>query len=205
MPEPVNYQKEQFNRTLFNPLEKNLLKTYPRLLGLFPNEDERPIEEREKLLRYVIALYDPASPLQKEYPELLVRKEMAALLAGFDLAKDEARLVELYSCLDDSVVELIIAYLKIVRNRTWSMIVSIEQTVWEYNLRLLSPISKGDKGDKDLVAAVNMKSKMAEDLGVMNERLDEYLKKFYGDDEDLITNAKKVERITAESVAGVKR
>jgi hypothetical protein len=94
-----------------------------------------------------------------------------------DVLSDNEYLESLYACNDDRETEVIINFLKIVQNRIWAMIVSIEQTIWEYNLRLLSPISKGESDkDKDLVSAVNMKSKMAEDLGIMNDRLDGYLK-----------------------------
>lgn len=187
----MNYTKKDFERCLFNPFEK----VSPRL---------KELSEDEKLLKYVVALYDPQSPLFKDYPELAIRKQTAALVAGYDVIIDNEYLESLYACNNDEETEVVINFLKIVQNRIWAMIVSIEQTIWEYNLRLLSPISKGESDkDKDLVSAVNMKSKMAEDLGIMNDRLDGYLKKFYGDDRLEEKAEVKQLRFNPQSIASV--
>jgi hypothetical protein len=215
----VNYSLQQFSRCLYNPLEKNLIKTYPRLLGLFPNEDERPAAEREKLLRYIIALYDPASPLKKELPDLNIRKQQAAILAGYDLVKDADQLELIYAFMakvqiteegktltvtatDSVLVDVVDGFLKRhIQSRLWAMICSFEQTWWEWNARMMKPVMSLAGKDKDEMQAIQIKSKIAEEMDKLNTKLDEYYDKFYHGDSQLQEAVKK--RITPESIAGI--
>lgn len=205
----MEYKKENFEQCLFNPFDKKIL-SIPRL---------KELSDDEKLLKYIICLYDPKSPLFKEFPDLKARKEQAALIAGYDFATDEKRLEELFSFQSPEIekkfdhegveiipddkktdVDIVMEFLQIVRSREWGTICAIEQTIWEFNQTLLTPIDIRGR-DKDLVSAVNMKSQIVTSLIKLNEELDTLIMKFYGSDDDL-KKAQSIQRFTPQSVAG---
>jgi hypothetical protein len=189
----TDYKAEDFSKCVFNPLKKDVISGRAQEL----TEKYTGPCDVKSLLKYIIAVYDPKSPIVKEYPELEKRKEAGAMFAGIDEEYRE----KLFSCENEEDAKLIIQYLKIVKSRVWGMMVSIEQTIWEYNQRLFIPISA--EKDKDSVAAVNMKSKMAEDVVLMNERLENLSRQFYGDDVETLKTRKVVERFTPEAMARV--
>lgn len=194
------YVEKDFNGCRCNPMVKDIIKAYPQLSDIVKDKLSYSENEWGRLLKYIVANYDPASPLIKEFPILPKRKMEAAKIAGYDLVKDAKRLIEIYTCSDEVFAEVANNYLKEYGdNRLWAMIVSSLELFWEFNLRIFTPI-KEDK-DKDLVAAVNMKSKMSEELEKIHERIERLTKKFYGDD-DLQEATKKI-RITPESIAGI--
>jgi len=196
------YADRDFANCNFNPLVKSLFKTYPKLKVLISRREQRTETEWEALLRYIIALYDPDSPLVKDNNDLTVRKQAAASVAGFDLLKDNEYLLPIYTCNDEDFAEVAIEYLKQYGNsRLWIMIQANLQTFWEYSLRLMTPISRAEK-DKDMVSAVSMKSKMSEDLEIINDRIERCLKKFYMGDSEL-ENVAKIKRVTPENIANV--
>ncbi len=94
----MNFNKDDFNRCLYNPLETGFYKKYPDLKELWP--------EGEQKMKYIAALYDPNSPLGKHIPDLNVRKQKAAELVGFDLRNEEV-LKGLYDFTDDRFFNLI--------------------------------------------------------------------------------------------------
>lgn len=195
-----NYTEKQFSNCSFNPLEKNLFKVHPKLKAIVYGKDSKTDSEWEKLVKYIIALYDPGSPLIKDNNDLTVRKQAAAQVAGFDLVMEDNYLLPIYTCNDDEFTEVAMLYLKLFGNtRLWTMIQANLQTFWEYSLRLMTPISRAEK-DKDLVSAVSMKSKMSEDLEIINDRIERCMKKFYSGDSDLEDKAK-IKRVTPETIA----
>lgn len=194
------YGAGDFKTCRFNALAKDLFEECPQLNELIEGKEQFAKNEWERLLRYIIANYDPASPLVRDYSLLPKRKQVAAALAGYDLAKDNKALQDIYSCQDEQFTQVVNDYLRQYGDsRLWAMIVSSLQLFWEFNLRIFTPI-KEDK-DKDLVAAVNMKSKMSEELEKIHERIERLTKQFYGD-EDLQKATKKL-RVSPETIAGI--
>lgn len=190
----ADYTPDSFKRCLFNPLAKDLAKRYP--------------ESRcdEKVLRYVLCLYDPKSPLIKDCRNIKTRKQEAARLAGFNLSTDSEFLDDLFAFKNKEAVTATINFLKEhVHNRIWTMIVSHEQTFYEYNERLMKPVDDGsstiskpvyDEDDdevfeestsstkeKDVMATIAMKSKLIKDLKEIHANLNEYYKEMFEDDD----------------------
>lgn len=196
------YLPEKFNKCLYNPLEE----ISPRLRELLPKKkDEKDLKGvDDKILRYVIALYDPRSPLIKDYPELGSRKIAAARVAGFDLINDAETLELIYECDSDFLVDIIVNYLKLVKNRVWAAIVSDEQTYWEFVRRLLAPITAGDKDNaKDLISATGLKTKLSNDKEEIGDRLENNWNKLIGDDGGLKKKAQIKTTFSPEDMAGV--
>lgn len=203
----MNYTEKDFANCLFNPLKKDLFKTYPRLTEMIkPFEEEatdRMIEDHEMKVRYILALYDPRSPLLKTFPDWLPRKTEASKIAGFDLSKHKKLLEEMYKCEDEFILFAIHVFLrKFVNDRLWGKIVANEETFWEYQSRLMTPISKAEK-DKDDMSAIIVKTKLSGDLDVIGSRVDAYKKEFYVGDEALEEAVEKSFRFSPESIADV--
>lgn len=190
------YKYQDFASCLFNPLEKNLLGKYPQLIVLLPK-----CENDEKVLRFIISMYDPNNPVVRENRDPLLRKKSCATLAGFDLIKDEAFLEEIFNYTNEEIVEKTDRFLKeFVHIRLWSMICANEQTFFEYSKRMMKPVEEAGAKEKDLMSAIAIKSKLSEDMDAINNRLDSYYDKLYGD-ADLKNKVQKV-RISPESMSG---
>lgn len=157
----------------------------------------------EKVLRYAMAVYQPNTPLKNDYPEWQKRKEAAATLAGYDLEDDAAFLEALFAGVEEFSMPLIHAFLRhFVKSRVWAMIESNEETFWEYNLRLKKPISKGAAGqDKDEMAAIEKKSKLAADQEVFHERINRLTAEFFAGDEDVAEASVQPFRMTPQQIA----
>lgn len=202
----AEYQKSQFDRCFFNPLEKDLSKTYPKLAELIPAEfgqDDALANEGDKLLRYILALYDPKSPIVKDNPDLGSRKIAAAHLAGYNTGRETDKLELIYTCESEFMVGVIVNFMRqIVQSRVWASLQADEQTYWEFIYRMLLPINR-DKGDKDQVQAVAVKTKLSEDKESIMARIDNSWNKFIGEDDDLRKKIKKID-YSPESMAGIK-
>lgn len=184
----VNYQPEDFKQCRFNPLDKDLFTTYPQLKDFHTVDLKR--------LRLVIALYDPKSPLIRDYTDLGLRKQYAATLVGYSL--DDKELPALFDFTDPDFASTVNIFLKeFVSSRLWAMIVSNEQMFWEFNERLRKKVKGQD--DKAELQAVDVQRKLAESLDEINVRLEAYYDKFYHGD-SLLQEAAKKKRVTPENI-----
>jgi hypothetical protein len=64
----------------------------------------------------------------------------------------------------------------------------------------MKPVDDKEAKEKDLMSAIAIKSKLSEDMDAINNRLDSYYDKLYGD-ADLKNKVQKV-RISPESMSG---
>jgi len=185
------YSKMEFDPTV----KKSLTTAYPKLKDIVgPSED--------KMLRYVILMYDVSSPLRQHYPELGKRKEFAASIAGYDLMKDNV--VSLFDFkVDDEpnevLLDIIIKYLKYQNNWVWSMIVSNEQAFYEYNRRVMMPV-EGNK-DKDILQAINIKTQIMSSQDEIYQRLQKYYRDLSGGDTNLEEAITIKKRLRPEEIA----
>jgi hypothetical protein len=185
------YKKMEFDPTV----KKSLTTAYPKLKDIVGPSDD-------KMLRYVILMYDVNSPLRQHYPELGKRKEFAASIAGYDLMKDNV--VSLFDFkVDDEphevLLDIIIKYLKYQNNWVWSMIVSNEQAFYEYNRRVMMPV-EGNK-DKDILQAINIKTQIMSSQDEIYQRLQKYYRDLSGGDTNLEEAITIKKRLRPEEIA----
>ncbi len=187
------YQKTDFTRCVFNPMVKDLFKEYPSLDGFKDIISDNP----DAILKFIIMAFDPGSPLIKDFPDARMRKEEAALLASVK------NVDEVVSFSNSKYVEAANWYLRhYVRSLDWAVIQANLETFWEYQQRLMTPIEREEKSkERDMMAAIQVKSKLAEDLSVISERIQKHMKQFYSDD-DLLKAETKL-RFTSENIASV--
>jgi len=192
------FNKEDFNKMIFNPfkVKGSLKKKYPKMkmFSSFQSADDQ-------MITYVLYMYDQNTPMKEQFPDLKIRKEQAAVLSGYNLVKDNEILHDMFFFQSSKVVEMVDEFLRKQNNRIWSMIVSNEQTFFEYQKKLLSPV-EGDR-DKDILQALQIKSKIMDDLNTINDRLDSYYMKLYGEDQELLKTIKADKRLTPEFIANL--
>ena len=191
---------KDFSIIEFNPLNKKpMLASYPKLKEILGSGDD-------KMIRYVILMYDVSSPLRHHYPELGKRKEFAASLAGYDLMKDDVTGLFEFRIDDEpyeELLDMIMRYLKYQNNWVWSMIVSNEQAFYEYNRRVMMPV-EGNR-DKDILQAINIKTQIMTSQDEIYQRLQKYYRELSGGDEKLQEEITVRKRLRPEQIADVQK
>jgi len=194
----VMIDEREYKKMEFDPTVKKIMTVaYPKLKEIVGTEDD-------KMLRYVLLMYDINSPLRQHYPELGKRKEFAAAIAGYDLMKDNV--VSLFDFkIDDEphndLLDVIMKYLKYQNNWVWSMIVSNEQAFYEYNRRVMMPV-EGNR-DKDILQAINIKTQIMTSQDEIYQRLQKYYRDLSGGDVDLEEAITIKKRLRPEEIANV--
>ncbi len=158
------------------------------------------------MVRYIIFVYDPASPFRQEYPDVPERKDAVAAFCGFKktspyyslLVESDGGTVD---TLSTRLVSLALCdFLRFQANDVWSNIVFYEE-LYANNMRQgLLGISDSQK-DKDRMSASLEAIKLAE----ANEKISDKLKvlyiKFTGNDPDAEAQVREVRLMTPEIVA----
>ena len=103
----MTYNEKDFTGCKHNPLVKDILKSYPRLEELIINTEQFSRDDWGRLLKYIIATYDPASPLIKEYTVLYKRKQVAAMLAGYNIHTEAEFLKDIYACVQEDFTRVV--------------------------------------------------------------------------------------------------
>lgn len=161
-----------------NPRElRGLAKKLPSVKRLDAREDG------DKLLKYVMLMYDKNSPAVQFWQDAGLRKKECAILAGYDLKTDKAVLDGLFDFVDRDLQEIAIEFLKDQYNLWWAMIVSNEQTFYEYQKTIMTDVVSYNT-DKDKLSAIIIKTKLMEDSDKIVERLQGYYTKVFGDGEE---------------------
>lgn len=182
----------------FDPtVKKQMTSEYPKLKEIVGSVDD-------KMIRYVILMYDVKSPIRKHYPELGKRKEFAASIAGYDLVKDDVVALFDFKINEEpyeELLDMIIKYLKYQNNWVWTMIVSNEQAFFEYNRRVMMPVD-GNR-DKDILQAINIKTQVMTSQDEIYQRLQRYYRELSGGDSNLEDAIIIRKRLRPEEVANV--
>lgn len=140
-------------------------------------------EDADKLLKYVMLMYDKNSPAVRFWQDVAQRKRECAVLAGYDLKSDYKTLESVFDFTDFNLQEITIEFLKDQNNLVWAMIVSNEQTFYEYQKTIMSEVLAFDS-DKEKMSAVIIKTKLMQDSDEIVERLTGYYAKVFGDGEE---------------------
>jgi hypothetical protein len=194
------YKESDFNKCLFNPCVEDIFSTYPQLKKV----KSVGTQIDNKLMKYIICVYDYRSPIVVHNRELKIRKQVAAEFSGYDVLN--GNLKYLFNLEEDYIIQAIDTFLKsFIHSRVWYMICCNEQIFWEYGQRMLMPVGAIEEGgkklsEKDLIAAMQAKTKLSEDMAAIDERLDAAYKRLYGNEliDKFLSGATTPERIAAE-------
>lgn len=179
------YKKSDFSKCVFSPLtDGRMLESYP-VLNEILNPDWLD-DTTDQILRYVIALYDPASPLLRNEKDFVHRRDIAMQVA---VIEDEDLRVQVCSHTHNYLAELVVKYLqRFAKSKEFAAICAMEYTFWESVQELFKPIS--GKDTKQVLESVQKKSAIKDEIDKDIDRLELYYKKFFSGDEELEKRAK---------------
>jgi hypothetical protein len=190
----MNYKKQDFAGCQFNPLvDGKMFDTYPTLTEIVLSEwlDENT----DAILRYLIMVYDPKSPIVNNERDLNYRKGIAAQLVGLE---DQELCSTIYNSTHPYSADLIVRYLiRFVRSKEWAAICAFETAYTESVKEVIEPIS--GKSSKERLDSVQKKAAVKEEIIKDIERLDKLYKVFFGEDDELQNKGKR--RLTPEMIA----
>ncbi|MDA3614724.1 hypothetical protein [Polluticaenibacter yanchengensis] len=211
------YTSEHFSHCKINPFTKGaMIDTYTSLKEVAAGSN---MKQLDKVLRYIVSIYDESSPLVLQETNLATRKTQAAIIAGFDIINDEKFLSSIYSCENDNFLSLLMMYFsKFSKPKIWQMIIANEQLFEEYLARLMKPINSTTEDDddaedkprkkapteKDELQALQIKSKLREEMLTIISSLEELHNKLFKIDLNLI-NKYKTTGISPETMAKAKK
>lgn len=144
--------------------------------------------DKDKVIRYIVLMYDKNSPLPRRFSNLDLRKKEASSLAGFN--PDDPNLKAYKEFQDQEFTDMVVEFLILQNNYTWTMLVSNEQTFYEFQKTLLQESSM-IRNDKDKISAIASKAKLMEESDKIVERINAYYKQVFTE-EKLIESAKRI-------------
>lgn len=145
-------------------------------------------DDKKNVLIYILLMYDKNSPLLKKSNNLEFRKNEALHLAGFN--SDDPRLSTYKEFIDEEFTTMVIDFLIYQNDYVWMMLVSNEQTFYEFQKTLLQE-SAMIRNDKDKISAIASKAKLMEESDNIVNRIAAYRKKVFSEDK-LIDESKKI-------------
>ena len=133
----------------------------------------------DKALRYLLYMYDQGSPFLtiRDIPQ---RKRAAALEAGFDFAKDESFLRDLFDVKNHYAV-LIVNILREQNNALYASIILHEELYYRYSNRLLKSFDDGVE-EKDEMDMLIKQQKLLAAANEIQRALDRMYKELSGGD-----------------------
>ena len=183
-----------------HPEFKTLFK-YPEFSD-FAKENPDKLLFRNRIIRYICFLYDPESDLISEFPDLLERKEAAAIEAGLKRSKggdgDWPGIIKgIFDYSDQEFIKMVLRFLKQfpARNYLWREISTLEMEYEKYTrmrwekdddtkagqlIKTCDEIRKNLKelykeftqGDKELEEQVKLEMVTPENVGRLFKRSD---------------------------------
>ena len=177
----------------FERLRFKVHKTKEPLNKVFPDLFRQPELKKitlrkdwDRIVRYIVFMYDPGSDLIQEFPsELKDRKEASAIEAGFTRqanGKWPAELIKIMEIRDEQVHAAIIAFLKIFRNDDWVDIVVTEQELEEFQALRFKAINDETS---DLYGDAKKKDGIMDSVEKRKAALKIFRSQFFGDNKDL--------------------
>lgn len=181
------YSQDQVSAMIINPMvDGDIISLYPNLQSVVPKSIG--FVDLNKQFRYLSWMYDFRSPAVRDFSDIKRRKEWAKKEVGLMVEPN---------------YELAISFLtKVVNNRVWVLICSLESTFVEYAERVGKKIEDDDTGKEiDILKAVEIKNKLLTQMGDMIEKIDALYIRLFAGDEDLKDEHDTRMAFTPESIA----
>lgn len=161
--------------------DKDPLEAFPRL-AKYP-EFNAKIDQRDKVLKYIMLAYDPGSPFYR-MDSIPQRKANAAVTAGFKMKSEQfdPEVVKMMDCKLPIINLMIIRFCRIFGDRTYTLMVAGSEAFNDAITHLLTP-STGE----DAIAETEKKQKIFAQAKANAKHLDEMARGFLsGDDTKLL-------------------
>lgn len=119
----MNLEGLDFTDCLYDPIKKNYedLERYPEF------KEKIGSLKKEKIITYIIAVYDMKSPLKREIPDWVKRKKEGMIFAGYNLDKKNnfpKSIEDVVLNLNEKVNKMIIRYIKLFNSPDYTELVT---------------------------------------------------------------------------------
>lgn len=139
------------------PDDQNVIERFPDLLAqahVFMNESDLPSDvSADKVMRYLIYMYDPNTPLRREIPDIKKRKQFALTKLNIVKAGD-IEVPEGYSEMcgmnKDWIVTRFIAFTKFFKSMAYEKLLVAEERYAQMNNLILTSVIDKATDDKNL-------------------------------------------------------
>lgn len=181
----MDYELADFDKCRYNPLRgikgsKDIDEIYSELRdrrGFFVGHYSLHTD-RNKVLRWIMALYQPESPMIQDYPDYRVRRVRAGMIFGFDLEPGEAsRFTEEYQGIiggqNNKVNGSILEFCRLMRDDDYTELKIYQDKLYD----LFGRLQNLDQGKDEKVILDN--------ISLLKGRIADLKKKFMVDDGDL--------------------
>ncbi|MBU1067767.1 hypothetical protein KKE60_08270 [Patescibacteria group bacterium] len=169
----MEFEKEDFDGLMFNVNEleasRSVLRTFPGL-NIFKEFDKKKCKlDFNKVLKYIIYVYDKNSPLRREYVNILKRKAKALKLAGF--IKDDndvwgKDIENMILCQDKHINSMIIRFLRLHRNAKYAYLIALEENYY----KMLEKMIEGKMAPSDYQVFSKMKDEIEDEaIEILNQ------------------------------------
>jgi hypothetical protein len=155
----------------------------------------RDSSDLDPILRYIMYLYDIASPIVSQSKKLSQRKEWAASLADLHRRAGKRRADEVISNDDPFVVAMVIEFLINHFSSEWVSLCTYDQSFEEFQTIIMQKTSDV-KDDKDLAAALKIKGDLMAQCDKIAARREELYRKIFTD--ELTNSAREMTRTRPE-------
>ena len=197
------FSKELFDKMIINPFGEDFkMDDYREKLNeIMGGVWKKRSASLEKAVKYILYMYDIGSPMRRQYSNMEQRKEECAVLAGFKLEREKDRndAQKLYEFKDDIYTDFVVNFLKYQHNKTWALLVSNEEVLFQIQSELMKPVTNS-KGDKETLQGYEVKDKLMERCDSIIKRIEAYEDKIFGQDKLLLEKVKSAP-ITPEQIA----
>jgi hypothetical protein len=184
----TEYTDKRFGSLTFNPvIDEPMLEAYPKLHEIV---DPMWLDDEfiDQLLRYIILLYDPASPLIREESDLNHRRAIAIEVANID---NTDLIDQLNEYIHPFISELAYNYLKrFGKSKEFAILIALEFKFWEAIKMTMTPIY-GDNSKQQL-EGIQKKQLVASELDKDIKGIETYRKAFFGEELYEVVKKKKL-------------
>lgn len=134
-----NFAENEFKDMMFNvalvPPQKFVTNAYPKLRKISEFKLKPSNIHKDKVIRYIMFLYDSKSPFRVKFNDVLQRKVEVAKGAGWEPNQDGLFDNEVEGLLrgDNKIAnQMAVAFIRLHRNFKYSYLIALEETFYRY-------------------------------------------------------------------------
>jgi len=140
-----NFSDKEFRDMMFNvvevPPQKHIINHFPKLKKVPEFKRRLANLNKNKVLKYIMFLYDKNSPFRTKYQDVLKRKVEAAKGAGWETGEGgvfDNDVEEILRGHNIFVNEMAVAFIRLHRNFKYSYLVGLEESFYRMMLEVMT-------------------------------------------------------------------
>lgn len=134
-----NFAENEFKDMMFDVSivqpPKHVITAYPRLRKIKEFKTKFTRLNKDKVIRYIMLLYDKNTPFRIKFNDVLIRKVEAAKGAGWEIVEQglfQEDVEKLLRGENKQVNKMIVAFVRLHRNFKYSYLIALEETFYRF-------------------------------------------------------------------------